>query len=178
MNSLLETRRRKQSLTLLLSVEGFANVPPSPDPVHPQQIFFTASRYHWSGENLVWGFVIWQYCVFLIMAIFAMLVSDVPEHVEFQLKRQKFMTAKVIDQVTDLSKRGGSLNMKRGRSLNVKRGGVGGASSHICHSVKFRRGCTGISSINWYVLRCFGQVYVLLTPPPSPYYSSAKRAKP
>lgn len=36
------------------------------------------------------------------MAVFAALVPDVPEHVQFQLERQKFIIAKVIDQVTQI----------------------------------------------------------------------------
>lgn len=47
----------------------------------------------------MWGFVGWQYGIFTIMAIFAVFVKDVPYDVSIQLKRQTFITSKVIDQV-------------------------------------------------------------------------------
>ncbi|CAM9486276.1 unnamed protein product [Ascophyllum nodosum] len=64
-------------------------------------ILFTAAKWDWSGENVVWGFVVWQYCVFVIMAVFAVFVKDVPQAVSIQLERQKFITSKVIDQIPD-----------------------------------------------------------------------------
>lgn len=58
----------------------------------------------WSGENLVWGFVVWQYGVFAFLAMFAVFVPDVPNRVTIQLGRQKFITSKVIDQVGPASR--------------------------------------------------------------------------
>ncbi|CAM9116030.1 unnamed protein product, partial [Hapterophycus canaliculatus] len=62
-------------------------------------ILFTSEDLDWSGENIVWGFVVWQYGVFGAMALFAMFVPDVPRDVSIQLGRQSFIRSKVLDQV-------------------------------------------------------------------------------
>ncbi|CAM9478748.1 unnamed protein product, partial [Ascophyllum nodosum] len=64
-------------------------------------IFFTADELEWSADNLVWGFVIWQYGVFLLMSLFSVFVPDVPFDVSIQLDRQRFITSKIIDQIPD-----------------------------------------------------------------------------
>ena len=63
------------------------------------QILFTSEELEWSGENLVWAFVGWQYGVFVCLALFAVFVPDVPNVVNIQLGRQRFIISKVIDQV-------------------------------------------------------------------------------
>ncbi|CAM9404304.1 unnamed protein product [Ectocarpus sp. 13 AM-2016] len=64
-------------------------------------ILFTSEDVTWDGENKVWAFVGWQYGVFGLMALFAMFVPDTPNNVTIQLKRQAFITSKVVDQIPD-----------------------------------------------------------------------------
>ncbi|CAN0011001.1 unnamed protein product, partial [Laminaria digitata] len=45
---------------------------------------FTSEQVEWSGENKVWGFVLWQYGVFACMGLFALFVQDVPTDVVIQ----------------------------------------------------------------------------------------------
>lgn len=71
----------------------------TPLPLIFLQIFFTSDKLEWSGEDLVWGFVLSQYAIFLCMALFSVFVPDVPMDVSIQLSRQKFITSKIIDQV-------------------------------------------------------------------------------
>lgn len=64
------------------------------------QILFTSEDVDWSGEDHVWGFVLWQYGVFACMGLFALFVQDVPTDVDIQLGRQSFIRSKVVDQVS------------------------------------------------------------------------------
>ncbi|CAM9478818.1 unnamed protein product [Ascophyllum nodosum] len=64
-------------------------------------VFFTAGELDWSGENIVWGFLIWQYAILIPMGLFSLFVPDVPSDVTIQLARQRFITSKVIDQDPD-----------------------------------------------------------------------------
>lgn len=77
--------------------------------IYPRQIFFTAEQIEWSAANVVWGFTIWQYAVLVVMGVFALVVPDIPYDVSIQLKRQKFITSKVIDRVRTTS---GRLNFR------------------------------------------------------------------
>ncbi|CAM9464105.1 unnamed protein product [Heterosigma akashiwo] len=55
----------------------------------------------WSTTEELWAFVLAQYAVFGMMALFSYVVEDVPEPVTTQIARSKFIISKVIDKVPD-----------------------------------------------------------------------------
>jgi len=55
----------------------------------------------WSTTEELWAFVLAQYAVFGMMALFSYVVEDVPEPVTTQIARSEFIISKVIDKVPD-----------------------------------------------------------------------------
>ncbi|CAN0416237.1 unnamed protein product [Pylaiella littoralis] len=82
-------------------------------------ILFTSEDLEWSMSNKVWAFVLWQYGVFGLMALFAVFVQDVPNTVIIQLGRQSFITSKVVDQIPD-EQRMSQIRAAGPRHLDIK----------------------------------------------------------
>jgi len=54
-----------------------------------------------SIEAKIWTFILAQYAIFAVMFGFRWAVEDIPVEVQIQLKRQEFITGKVIDRIED-----------------------------------------------------------------------------
>ena len=65
---------------------------PSPLSLLPLSPFYVAR---------VWFFIVFQYCIFFCMALFAYIVEDVPDDVVIQLQRREFIVTKLVDCLED-----------------------------------------------------------------------------
>lgn len=64
--------------------------------------FFTMDTFDYMSQvSKIWYFIGFQYLVFSIMYIFALLVPDEPEDVAIQLQRQAYLVEKVIERIAD-----------------------------------------------------------------------------
>jgi len=55
-----------------------------------------------STPTRIWIFICYQYCIYLLMLVMDIAIPDVPEEVQIQLQRQKFINSKVIEKVPDI----------------------------------------------------------------------------
>lgn len=58
-------------------------------------------RHPLSAPQRAWAFFLAQYAVFALMAALALAIPDLPDDVEIQMRRQRFLVAKLVDRTPD-----------------------------------------------------------------------------